>query len=106
MTEPVLDYADPYTDTPWYRWLQAKDDKQLAAYWQYVRGWAPVHSPDEDPDAMQLKYELTAQLMEDRKLCDDGTPQHDYEPGDRAHNMVGDPDCRVCGETRRTCERP
>lgn len=31
---------------------------------------------------------------------------HDYEPGDEQHLMAGDPDCRVCGETRRTCEGP
>jgi len=30
---------------------------------------------------------------------------HDYEPGDTTHPMSTDPDCRVCGETRRACER-
>jgi hypothetical protein len=29
---------------------------------------------------------------------------HDYEPGDTTHPMSTDPDCRICGETRRTCE--
>ena len=29
---------------------------------------------------------------------------HDYEPGDTAHPMSTDPDCRVCGRTRRACE--
>lgn len=31
---------------------------------------------------------------------------HDYEPGDEQHAMAGDPDCRVCGQTRRQCEGP
>lgn len=30
---------------------------------------------------------------------------HDYEPGDTVHPMSSDPDCRVCGQTRRQCER-
>lgn len=30
--------------------------------------------------------------------------RHDYEPGDTTHPMSTDPDCRICGETRRTCE--
>jgi hypothetical protein len=107
VTEPVLIYCDPTTDRAWFEWLQAKDDKQLAAYWEYIRNWTPARDhPSGDPDAMQMKYELTAQEMDRRKLSDDGTPQHDYEPGDKAHNMAGDPDCRVCGETRRTCEGP
>lgn len=38
-------------------------------------------------------------------LANQGEP-HDYEPGDEQHTMAGDPDCRVCGETRRTCEGP
>lgn len=69
MTEPVLDYGDPASDTAWYAWLQAKDDQQLTAYWQYVRNWSPAQDhPSADPDVMQMKYELTAQLMDERKL--------------------------------------
>ena len=30
--------------------------------------------------------------------------RHDYEPGDTTHPMATDPNCRICGETRRTCE--
>lgn len=67
MTEPVLDYCDPRTDRRWFAWLQNKNDKKLAAYWEYIRNWTPAHSTD-DPDAMQIKYELTAQLMDERKL--------------------------------------
>jgi hypothetical protein len=29
---------------------------------------------------------------------------HDYEPGDTTHPMSSDPNCRICGETRRNCE--
>lgn len=68
MTEPVLDYGDPASDTAWYAWLQAKDDQQLTAYWEYVRNWKPAKGIDYTADAMQLKYELTAQLMDERKL--------------------------------------
>lgn len=69
MTEPVLDYGDPTSDAAWYAWLQAKDDKQLAAYWQFVRDWTPAPgNVNGDPDAMQIKYELTAQLMDEREL--------------------------------------
>jgi nicotinamide mononucleotide adenylyltransferase len=74
MTEPILDYGNAGTDRAWYAWLQAKDDKQLAAYWRYVRDWTPVQDhPSGDPDAMQIKYELTAQLMDERGLHDDGS---------------------------------
>lgn len=31
--------------------------------------------------------------------------RHDYEPGSITHPMSTDPDCRICGETRRTCEK-
>lgn len=69
MTEPFLDYGNPASDTAWYAWLQAKGDKQLTAYWEYVRNWSPaVGCPEEDLDAVQLKYELTAQLMSERGL--------------------------------------
>jgi hypothetical protein len=69
MTEPVFVYCDPTTDRAWFEWLQAKDDKQLAAYWEYIRNWTPARDhPSGDPDAMQLKYELTAQEMDRRKL--------------------------------------
>lgn len=68
MTEPVLDYSNPDADTTWYDWLCAKDDAQLQAYWQFIRNWAPSDDPAADPDAMQLKYELTAQLMDERGL--------------------------------------
>ena len=27
---------------------------------------------------------------------------HDYEPGDDTHQMESDPDCRVCGESKRS----
>lgn len=67
MTEPVFKYDDPATDEAWYAWLQAKDDKQLTAYWEFVKHWSPADSTD-DPDAMQMKYELTAQEMDRRKL--------------------------------------
>lgn len=30
---------------------------------------------------------------------------HDYEPSDTTHPMSTDPDCRVCGQPRRACER-
>lgn len=74
MTEPVLDYGNATTDENWYTWLQAKDDKQLAAYWRYVRDWSPAQDHlSADPDAMQMKYELAAQLMDERGLRDDGT---------------------------------
>lgn len=29
---------------------------------------------------------------------------HDYEPGTERHPMSSEPNCRICGETRRTCE--
>jgi hypothetical protein len=49
-------------------------------------------------------------------LCDTHGPEliraalkhnnpHDYEPGDITHPMATDPDCRICGSTRRDCER-
>jgi hypothetical protein len=69
MTEPVFKYDDPTTDRAWFAWLQAKDDKQLNAYWQYVRDWTPARDhPSSDPDVMQMKYELTAQEMDRRGL--------------------------------------
>jgi hypothetical protein len=105
MTEPVFDHNDPRTDTAWYAWLQAKDDKQLAAYWKFIKSWSPARNPGADADVMQMKYELAAQLMDKRKLNDDGDQPHAYEPGDEQHRMAGDPDCRVCGQTRRNCER-
>jgi hypothetical protein len=30
---------------------------------------------------------------------------HDYEPGDTTHPMSTDPECRICGLTRRDCEK-
>lgn len=30
--------------------------------------------------------------------------RHDYEPGETAHPMSTDPDCCVCGRTRRSCD--
>lgn len=69
MTEPVLDYGDSSTDTPWYEWLGSKDDAQLTAYWEFIREWSPAQAlVPEDPDAMQLKYEMAAQLMSQRGL--------------------------------------
>jgi hypothetical protein len=37
-----------------------------------------------------------------RFTCDS---DHDYEPGDTQHPMSSDPDCRICGKTRGSCER-
>jgi hypothetical protein len=35
----------------------------------------------------------------------DNSNPHDYEPGDITHPMATDPNCRICGSTRRDCER-
>lgn len=68
MTEPVIDYDNPESDAPWYAWLQSKDDAQLRAYWGFIRTWSPAKDPQADADVMQMKYELAAQLMDERKL--------------------------------------
>jgi hypothetical protein len=70
MTEPVITYDDPTTDRAWFEWLQAKDNEQLIAYWDFVSHWSPTQETwtSSDPDEIQVKYELTAQEMDRRKL--------------------------------------
>lgn len=49
-----------------------------------------------------LPYTRTQSVL--RGLSQSRPERHDYEPGDSTHPMAGDPNCRVCGETRRQCE--
>jgi len=68
MTEPVFSYEDPASEAAWFAWLQDKSDQELTHYWHYIRNWAPADDPRENPDDMQMKYELAAQEMDGRGL--------------------------------------
>jgi hypothetical protein len=38
-------------------------------------------------------------------MIDTDTETHDYEPGEETSPMATDPNCRICGRTKKDCTR-
>lgn len=90
----------------WWRKLVARaTDNELEQACSGL-GYETDHSATQNAVAMQIMHdEALAELgRRSRAATPAQRRPHDYEPGDEQHRMAGDPDCRVCGETRRICE--
>jgi hypothetical protein len=67
-----------------------------------VTGWHEVRSPECLEHEHEIWRQMIRHINERTTAVSDPSIRHDYEPGDVTGPMQTDPDCRICGEPKRS----